>query len=103
MSDWTCRVSSPASRELVLAQLSLVLADGMSTPDVQARALEIARDHYGPGAHINEVTPEDWISVRPRPNSPKRIDRVRVGTRVTRAAPGGRPRPSQERLLDAAP
>jgi len=76
VSDWTCRVSASISRPVCSAQLLLVLADGMSTLEVQTRALEIARDHYGPDACIDEVCPEDWAQVRPWPDLPTRTRRA---------------------------
>ncbi|MCB8913448.1 hypothetical protein KUG88_25370 [Rhodococcus rhodochrous] len=76
MSDWTCRVSGSISRQPCSAQLLLVLADGMSTPEVQTRVLEIAREHYGPDARIDEVCPEDWVQVHPGPDLPTRTHKA---------------------------
>ncbi|TCN42464.1 hypothetical protein EV641_12832 [Rhodococcus sp. SMB37] len=80
MSDWTCRVTTSEMRDTRVAQLSLVLADGTSRTEAQARAREVAHRYYGPDARIDEVRPEDWTPTRPhhRPVSPDTRERDRA-------------------------
>ncbi|MCT7290639.1 hypothetical protein RBB84_00590 [Rhodococcus sp. D-6] len=65
MDDWRCtvhRIGEPADR---LARLSLVLADELTSAEVQDRARALARELFGHDVDVGEVEPENWSSQWP--------------------------------------
>lgn len=64
MGDWTCEVFvGPDSREQVV-RWHLVLADTVPQAGAHRRALELAREHYGPEARVGAVIPERWLPTK---------------------------------------
>lgn len=60
MSDWrftVFRADEPADR---VASLSLVLADELTSTQVEDRARTLARQLYGDAVEVGDVEPESW-------------------------------------------
>ncbi len=64
MGDWTCEVIVATEGIRRVLRWHLVLADGLSRAEVEARAADLARGFYGPDIHVRAVTPERWSPER---------------------------------------
>ena len=65
MGDWRCTVHRIDEPTECVARLSLVLADELTSAEVQDRARALARELFGHDVDVGEVEPENWSSLRP--------------------------------------
>ncbi|MFV9427021.1 hypothetical protein ACNJ7K_00615 [Rhodococcus aetherivorans] len=65
MSDWRCTVHRIDEPTDCVARLSLVLADDLTSTEVQDRARVLARQLFGHDVDVGEVEPEYWSTRRP--------------------------------------
>ncbi|WP_455900615.1 hypothetical protein, partial [Rhodococcus gordoniae] len=66
MGDWRCTVHRIDEPTECVARLSLVLADELTSAEVQDRARVLARQFFGHDVDVADVEPEYWSTGTPR-------------------------------------
>ncbi|MGX7723805.1 hypothetical protein [Rhodococcus pyridinivorans] len=69
MSDWRCTVHRIDEPTDCVARLSLVLADELTSEEVQDRARVLARELFGQNVDVADVEPESWSTPRRPPSA----------------------------------